>query len=252
MHGTKRWKQGYRLEELIREICIIRRDFFDRWFDAFEQQERPFAQPSRRAAKRVVHRFFDDVMVGSTLQFVEEQRQRLEESRARVLAEKERAEAANEAKTIFISSVSHELRTPLVPILMEASSLAVDKTVSEKTREAGRTIEHHARLEGALIDDLLDASRSTRELLTLNRRPMDVHGCLNDALSFCALDFAPKEIEPQLSLSAEASGVSGDYARLLRVFCTLLRNAINLSPPAGRVAVTTRNAAGVDPDLHSG
>jgi hypothetical protein len=34
-HGWKRWRQGYKLEELICEICLIRRSFIDTWFKAF-------------------------------------------------------------------------------------------------------------------------------------------------------------------------------------------------------------------------
>jgi hypothetical protein len=34
-HGWKRWRQGYHLEELIREICLIRRNFIDTWLKAF-------------------------------------------------------------------------------------------------------------------------------------------------------------------------------------------------------------------------
>jgi hypothetical protein len=30
-HGGKRWRQGYQLEELIREICLIRQNFIDTW-----------------------------------------------------------------------------------------------------------------------------------------------------------------------------------------------------------------------------
>src|SRR5689334_16384263 len=30
-HGWKRWRQGYKLDELIRELCLVRRDFTERW-----------------------------------------------------------------------------------------------------------------------------------------------------------------------------------------------------------------------------
>src|ERR1700739_3839828 len=34
-HGWKRWRQGYLLDELIREICLVRRDFIDNWLCPF-------------------------------------------------------------------------------------------------------------------------------------------------------------------------------------------------------------------------
>ena len=60
-HGWKRWRQGYKLEELIREICLIRRNFIDTWLKAFAAEERRFDFDAQNAARRVVECFFDKI-----------------------------------------------------------------------------------------------------------------------------------------------------------------------------------------------
>src|SRR6201995_5953460 len=70
-HGRKRWQQGYKLQELIREVCLLRRNFIDTWPDAFAATQPLFDGAAQRSARRVVGRFFDDVIIDSTVQFVE-------------------------------------------------------------------------------------------------------------------------------------------------------------------------------------
>ena len=73
-HGWKRWRQGYMLEELIREICLIRRNFIDTWLKAFAAVDKNFGLEAQSAARRVVECFFDNVIIEATVQFVDEYR----------------------------------------------------------------------------------------------------------------------------------------------------------------------------------
>jgi hypothetical protein len=49
--GAQRWEHGYRLEELIREISLIRKDFIGHWLDAFAHKQGAPNPETRRAAK---------------------------------------------------------------------------------------------------------------------------------------------------------------------------------------------------------
>ncbi len=242
-HGRKRWQQGYRLEELLRELALVRRDFLGRWLTAFEASEGELSPEVRHRASRIVDRFFDDLIVSSTLQFVDEHQERLAASEAEMCALKERAEAADAARNRFIMMISHELRTPLTPVLLSASALAAEKDLPPHQRELAGVIEHNARAEAALIDDLLDASRLTRRAFRLTTKETEVHDCLEAALMACARDFAMKEIEPELHLAARPAHLPADRPRLERALATFLRNAINVSPTRGRISVSTRTIA---------
>jgi hypothetical protein len=83
-HGWKRWRQGYKLEELIREICLIRRNFIDTWLQAFAAVDVRFDFDAQNAARRVVECFFDNVIIEATVQFVEENQQPVRQLNARL------------------------------------------------------------------------------------------------------------------------------------------------------------------------
>ena len=64
--------KGYKREELIREICLIRRHFIDSWLKAFAATDAGFDVEAQNAARRIVECFFDNVIIEATVQFVEE------------------------------------------------------------------------------------------------------------------------------------------------------------------------------------
>src|SRR3954464_13494201 len=72
-HGRKRWQQGYNLAQLIREVCLIRNDVLDVWLDVFMRDNTSFAADSRTAIRKLVMRFFDDLVIESAVQFASEQ-----------------------------------------------------------------------------------------------------------------------------------------------------------------------------------
>ncbi len=73
VHGKHRWRQGYRLEEVIREASIVRHILFDKWLDAFAGEVPEFDGETREAAENIIHQAVDDIFTDSAEQFVEEQ-----------------------------------------------------------------------------------------------------------------------------------------------------------------------------------
>jgi hypothetical protein len=70
-HGKFRWRQGYRLAEVIREAGIIRWVLL-RKLDAFESEVPQFKE-IRRTAEYIFHEAVDDVIADSAEQYLEEQ-----------------------------------------------------------------------------------------------------------------------------------------------------------------------------------
>src|SRR5260370_13465212 len=129
VHGEYRWRQGYRLEEVIREASIIRRILFQNWLDAYAGEVPEFEGETRRTAENIIHHAVEDVIADSAEQFVEEQQKstshlnsQLADALAEVRQQKAAADAANNAKDRFLAMLSHELRTPLNPILLWANA----------------------------------------------------------------------------------------------------------------------------------
>ena len=137
-HGRKRWEQGYSLEEVIREICLLRRNIFDRWLPDFAGTNPQFVGEVRRSAEQIVQRFFDEVIVESTAQFVQEN-----------------GDYARRARKEFLSRISHELRTPLTPVLLATTALKEELPLTPAAQEAIDMIVRNVELEVKLIDELL-------------------------------------------------------------------------------------------------
>jgi two-component system CheB/CheR fusion protein len=183
------------------------------------------------------------MILRSVTQFVEEGQLRREAAREELRLAEEKPAAASCAQTEIVSLLGHELRTPLTPILLAASALAGDESLSTELREFVALVQHNAQIEAALIDDLLEAARLTSTTLRLNLQMVNLHSCLGHAWDACVPDFASKRITPIVQLSASEFQVRGDKRRLNRVFISLLRNAIQVTPPGGEIGVTSRNAA---------
>jgi hypothetical protein len=103
VHGRYRWRQGYRLEEVIREASVVRRIISHSWLDAYARKVPKLDSGTRRAAENIIHQAVDDVISDSAKQFVEEQLKatsHLNSQLADALAEVRRqTRAAGAAKT---------------------------------------------------------------------------------------------------------------------------------------------------------
>jgi len=148
------------------------------------------------------------------------------------------AEAANRAKTEFLSRMSHELRTPLNAVLGFAQLLELDDeplTAAQRRRiglirESG---EHLLRM----IGDLLDHTRIEAGQLAVE--PVDV--ALGPLLGECLDMLAPQAGAAGVVLlpieGALALQVRADPTRLRQVVLNLLSNAIKYNRPGGSVRV---------------
>ena len=151
-HGWKRWRQGYRLDELIRELCLVRHDFIDRWLPAFAAINEHFDSESQNSARRVVERFFDNVIIEATLQFVEEHHQTVRRANAKLRARKK---ASNAARAEFVQLVSHRLREPLAPLLFAFDVLLQEESLSPRGIEIIQMVQRSVKEEARAIEELL-------------------------------------------------------------------------------------------------
>lgn len=151
------------------------------------------------------------------------------------------AKRASQAKDHFLAVLSHELRTPLTPVLMVASAIAADPTISPELREDIAVIRRNVELEARLIDDLLDLTRISNGKLQIQSRCVDANELVAQAARIVGSDAASEQPSMRLQLAAERSQVRGDPARLQQIFWNLLRNAVKFTPADGEVRVVTSN-----------
>jgi hypothetical protein len=147
-HGWKRWRQGYRLEELIREICLIRRNFIDTWLTAFAAEERRFDFDAQNVARRVVECFFDNLVIEATVQFVEEYQEAVRQLNAGL-------KPSEPGNAEFVKRITHVLREPLGPLLLGLEVLLREESLSPRGVEMIGLLQRGVKKEADAIEELL-------------------------------------------------------------------------------------------------
>ena len=144
---------------------------------------------------------------------------------------KERAEAANRAKSRYVVGISHELRTPLSTVLGYAQLLESDPAIPPGRLNGIRVIRRSAQHLSGLIDGLLDISRMEAGRLQIYRDEIRLADFLDQLVDMVRLQareagldfrFTRPEILPAV--------VASDEKRLRQVLLNLLSNAIKFTP----------------------
>jgi PAS domain S-box-containing protein len=151
---------------------------------------------------------------------------------------KQVAEAANQAKSEFLSRMSHELRTPLNAVLGFGQILEMD-VESEENRESVEQILRAARHLLALINEVLDIARIEAGQMSLSVEPVSVASVLGESVDLVRptaarngiVVRAPEVLQSKLFVRA-------DQQRLKQVLLNLLSNAIKYNRPGGMVEVS--------------
>jgi PAS domain S-box-containing protein len=161
----------------------------------------------------------------------------LKETERQLVAAREAAFAASQAKSEFLSIMSHEIRTPMTAILGMAELLAE----GELNIEQHRYIEilnnnGHALLD--LINSILDLAKIESGRLTLEHIAFDLAEVVEKSAQTLAIRAHAKGLELIVNIAPEVPvALLGDPLRLRQVLINLIGNAIKFTEH-GEVAVS--------------
>jgi len=157
-------------------------------------------------------------------------------------AERRRAEAASQVKSMFLATTSHELRTPLNSIIGFSSMLAEPHALPpEKIRAYARTIEESSQHLLNLIDELLDLSKIEAGRFDLRAERVDVDALLGAAVEATLGLAQRKNIDVQAPPPCRIA-LQADRRALLQILLNLLSNAVKYTQDGGRVALAVARA----------
>lgn len=140
-------------------------------------------------------------------------------------------------KDEFLAMLAHELRNPLAPIAAAAQMLSFGKLSEDRLQRLSEVIARQSEHMKSLIEDLLDVSRVTRGLITLDKATVDIKRIASEALEQVRPLLEARSHHLETHISFDDAAVDGDEKRLIQVISNLLTNAAKYTPNGGRIAL---------------
>lgn len=147
---------------------------------------------------------------------------------------KEEADAANLAKSRYLTGISHELRSPLNAILGYAQLLEKDADIPAHRREALSVIRHSGEHLADLIEGLLDISKIEAGRLDLHQDPVRINALLEQLVNMFRMQAQAKGLSFHFECKKPLpEWVKTDEKRLRQILINLLSNAVKYTNTGG-------------------
>ena len=151
------------------------------------------------------------------------------------------AEAANKAKTDFLSTMSHDIRTPMNAIIglttIAEKKLDDREAVAENLRKIGLAGNHLL----TLINDILDISKVESGKLNLSPLTFSIVETVQNLVNLSQPMIKEKNIDFSFRINRmEKEYLYADQLRLNQIYINILSNAIKYTEPGGSVSVDLR------------
>ena len=149
------------------------------------------------------------------------------------------AEAANRAKTDFLSNMSHDIRTPMNGIIGMTAIAAAHIDDRERVQDSLQKITQASKHLLSLINEVLDMSKIESGKVELVEEEFNLSELIDNLLAMTG----PQLEKHRHSLSVNISGVIheaviGDCLRIQKVFTNIMGNAVKYTPDGGSIRLT--------------
>lgn len=159
-----------------------------------------------------------------------------------VLEEKlHKAEAAERAKTAFLSNMSHDIRTPMNAILGYTALAETNINNKERVEDYLKKILSSGNHLLSLINDILDMSRIESGKLNIEEKPCNISDIFRDMRNIIQTQMKSKQLNFFMdTLDVIDEDIFCDKLHVNQVLLNLLSNSIKFTPPGGSISLTIR------------
>lgn len=149
------------------------------------------------------------------------------------------AQAANNAKSTFLSNISHDIRTPMNAIIGFTGLAAADIDNTEKVSDYLNKIHSSGKHLLALINDVLDMSRIESGKVRIEENEVNLPSLLHDIRTMVIGQIHEKNLKLDIKTdNIKDEDVFCDKTHLEQVILNILVNAIKFTPSGGNVSLT--------------
>ncbi len=147
-----------------------------------------------------------------------------------------RAEAANKAKSEFLSRMSHDIRTPMNAILGMTTIAAMRIDDKNRVMDALDKITVSGKHLLGLINDVLDMSKIESGKVSLSEEYFNLSDTINSVLTVFHPQIEAKGLELNANIGEfRHEDVIGDEQHLQQIFMNIMGNAVKFTPSGGRI-----------------
>jgi PAS domain S-box-containing protein len=158
---------------------------------------------------------------------------RLQEINAELVVSRDKAEAANRAKSVFLANMSHEIRTPMNAIIGLTHVMRRDAREPAQVARLDKVAEAAGHLLN-VINDILDLSKIEAGKLHLEHTEFSLAAVLTRTRGLVLERAREKGLAVVLEIDAVPDALRGDSTRLSQALLNLLSNAVKFTAE-GRV-----------------
>jgi PAS domain S-box-containing protein len=184
----------------------------------------------------------EEKLVGVILDITEKKQweEKLKAVSEELLVQKEQAEKANKAKSLFLSNMSHEIRTPLNGVV-GFSNLLAQSQLNPTQETYAKTLSESANVLLGIVNDILDFSKIEAEKLELDLEENDIHELISSAIDVVSFGAREKQLELLVNVPLNIpTSCYFDKIRLRQILVNLLSNAIKFTNE-GQVEIGIKN-----------
>jgi signal transduction histidine kinase len=242
LHGKLRWRQGYRIDELVRELELFRQVLMGA-ITQYVETHRDFTRRNEERARHYIDEALSFVTLTSIREVVTERDRKIDEYTGRL----ERANHELQLKQQLVSelyesrmqitrSVVHDLRNFLNVFSMALQLMA---RAPSKTETALALANRQAADMKVLVDELVEYAVVLRDANTVAIESFVLRELFDELVASCRPSIEAKGLRFEPSFDQQIAAVSSNRVKLKQVALNLLTNAVKYTR-SGQIDLTMR------------